>query len=301
MKRIGIIGLGLIGGSMAMDLRANRKDLQLLGVDTHPEHREIALARGLVDACFDSPDGLLEQHPELIILAVPVSSIIRLLPDLLSAIDAHTLLMDAGSTKSGICVAVEHHPCRGQFLAAHPIAGTEYSGPEAAFRGLFKDKPFILCDTAHTRPELLEKGKSLVEVLGAQIIELDAQQHDLHLAYVSHLSHVSSFMLAQTVLDIEKNQKAIFQLAGSGFASTVRLAKSSPEMWSPIFQQNAEFISEALQEYIIHLQHFQHALLKRDATKIHQLLHGANQIKALLPSNANHLNLKPQEDHVEQL
>jgi prephenate dehydrogenase len=147
----------------------------------------------------------------------------------------------------------------------------------------------------------LEKGIRLVEALGAQIIEMDAQQHDLHLAYVSHLSHVSSFMLAQTVLDLEKNQKAIFQLAGSGFASTVRLAKSSPEMWSPIFQQNAEFISEALQEYILHLQHFQHALLKKDASKVHEMLQNANQIKDLLPANANQLNLKPQEYHVEQL
>ena len=191
-------------------------------------------------------------------------------------------MIDTGSTKRSICKVIANHPNRGQFVAAHPIAGTENSGPEAAFSGLFRDKTNIICEQEKSSPEALAIVQKVFSTLGMKTIFMEPEEHDKHVAYVSHLSHVSSFLLGQTVLDIERDEKNIFALAGSGFASTVRLAKSSPDMWAPIFEQNSEFLSQALLEYIMHLQKFQYHLMKRDGKELHRIMKDANRIREVL-------------------
>jgi len=274
-----IIGLGLIGGSIALDLKKAGLVTHVAGIDQNDAHTTEALKRGLVDEIVQ-PDAV--KNADLIVLAIPVSALVKLLPGILDVVPGHTVVIDAGSTKSQICKAVANHPKRQQFVAAHPIAGTENSGPSAAFSGLFKNKTNIICERERSSPEALEVALKVFEALGMNTIFMDPEEHDRHVAYVSHLSHVSSFLLGQTVLDIERDEKNIFDLAGSGFASTVRLAKSSPDMWAPIFEQNAEYLSQALLEYIMHLQKFQYYLMKRDAKELHKIMSEANRIREIL-------------------
>ena len=205
-------------------------------------------------------------------------------------------MIDTGSTKSQICRAVSNHPNRGQFVAAHPIAGTENSGPEAAFAGLFQQKTNIICEKGRSSAGALSVAGEVFKTLGMNTIFMEPEEHDKHVAYVSHLSHVSAFLLGQTVLDIERDEKNIFALAGSGFASTVRLAKSSPDMWAPIFEQNAEYLSQALLEYIMHLQKFQYYLMKRDVKELHKTMTEANRIREIL----NGIEHKQPKQEVEQ-
>jgi prephenate dehydrogenase len=274
-----IIGLGLIGGSIALDLKKAGLVTHVAGIDQNDAHTTEALKRWLVDEIVQ-PDAV--KNADLIVLAIPVSALVKLLPGILDVVPGHTVVIDAGSTKSQICKAVANHPKRQQFVAAHPIAGTENSGPSAAFSGLFQNKTNIICERERTSPEALEVALKVFEALGMNTIFMDPEEHDRHVAYVSHLSHVSSFLLGQTVLDIERDEKNIFDLAGSGFASTVRLAKSSPDMWAPIFEQNAEYLSQALLEYIMHLQKFQYYLMKRDAKELHKIMSEANRIREIL-------------------
>jgi prephenate dehydrogenase len=216
------------------------------------------------------------------VVAIPVNAIVRTLPSILNMVNSTATVIDAGSTKSSICRAVQDHPNRSRFVASHPIAGTENSGPRAAFPGLFVHKTNIICEQERSSKDALSTAAALFQALGMQTIFMDADEHDKHVAYVSHLSHVSSFLLGQTVLDIEKDEKNIFALAGSGFASTVRLAKSSPEMWAPIFEQNLDYLSQALQEYIMHLQKFHYLLLKRDTKALYNIMANANEIRRVL-------------------
>jgi prephenate dehydrogenase len=213
----------------------------------------------------------------------------------LDIIQKNTVVIDAGSTKSSICKAITHHSKRNQFVAAHPIAGTENSGPTAAFHGLFKGKTNIICESGKSSGHALSVANKIFDALEMKTIYMEAEEHDKHVAYVSHLSHVSSFLLGQTVLDIEKDEKNIFDLAGSGFASTVRLAKSSPDMWAPIFEQNVEYLSQALLEYIMHLQRFHYHLMKRDTKELHRIMSKANEIRRVLDSKTE----KPKESTTE--
>jgi prephenate dehydrogenase len=275
-----IIGLGLIGGSIALDLRAARVSSVLNGVDINSENAQKAIELGLVD----SVTSLEESIPasDLVVVAIPVNALSKLLPRVLDLMNPGAVVIDAGSTKSSICRAVLNHPARRSFVASHPIAGTENSGPEAAFSGLFRNKTNIICEKEKSSADALAVAAKVMDALGMHTIFMDAEEHDKHVAYVSHLSHVSSFLLGQTVLDIEKDEKNIFALAGSGFASTVRLAKSSPDMWAPIFEQNLDYLSQALQEYIMHLQKFHYHLLKRDTKELHRIMAGANEIRRVL-------------------
>jgi len=298
MRNLAIIGLGLIGGSIALEARQKGFAKNIIGVDQNAEHQQKALDLKLVDVCLDLED-MLATAPDLIILAIPVSAIQRLLPSLLDVLPEKSYVLDTGSTKSAICAQVAAHPNRQRFIAGHPIAGTEFSGPEAAHFGLFSAKNFIFCEVERSAEQGLRYCRELMEAIGAKAIQMDAENHDTHLAYISHLSHVSSFMLGQTVLDIEKDNKAIFQLAGSGFASTVRLAKSSPDMWAPIFMQNASILGAALQEYIIQLQQFQHALIKRDEARIKDMLLAANKIKQVLPDTQEKVIETKKSNHNE--
>jgi prephenate dehydrogenase len=275
-----IIGLGLIGGSIAIDLRKSGFASVINGVDLNTTHAAKAVELGLVDAIKNEGEAIASA--DLIILAIPVNTLSQLIPSILDKIKKDAVVIDTGSTKSSICKAVTSHKNRSQFVAAHPIAGTENSGPEAAFSGLFKNKTNIICEKEKSSGHSLAIATKVFEVLGLNTIFMEPEEHDKHVAYVSHLSHVSSFLLGQTVLDIERDKKNIFALAGSGFSSTVRLAKSSPDMWAPIFEQNAEYLSQALLEYIMHLQKFQYHLMKRDVKELHRTMTEANQIRRIL-------------------
>jgi prephenate dehydrogenase len=278
--RTTIIGIGLIGGSMGLDLRKSGLASSLIGVDENSTHGRRAIELGLVDELLPLEEAA--KRSDLIITAIPVNAIKSVILKVLDTIGDGTVIIDTGSTKSQICKAIERHPRRSQFVAAHPIAGTENSGPDAAFNGLFQQKTNIICEKEKSSPEALVVANQVFEVLGLRTIYMDPVEHDKHVAYVSHLSHVSSFLLGQTVLDIEADEKNIFNLAGSGFASTVRLAKSSPDMWAPIFEQNAEYLSQALLEYIMHLQKFQYYLMKRDVNELHRIMKDANRIRKVL-------------------
>lgn len=275
-----VIGLGLIGGSMAIDLRKAGVSTELTGVDLNTANAARAVERGLVDK-IESEDKAVREA-DLILVAIPVNAMSQLLPSVLDNIKAGAVVIDAGSTKGLISKAVANHPKRDQFVAAHPIAGTENSGPDAAFSGLFRNKTNIVCERDKSSDYALTVAMRVFDALGLNTIFMEPEEHDKHVAYVSHLSHVSSFLLGQTVLDIEKDEKNIFALAGSGFASTVRLAKSSPEMWAPIFEQNLEYLSQALSEYIMHLQKFHYHLMKRDTKELHRIMSGANEIRRVL-------------------
>jgi prephenate dehydrogenase len=278
--KVTIIGLGLIGGSMALDLRKKGLATEVLGIDRDEANAEKALELKLVDKIVSENDFLGQS--DLVIVSIPVNAACALLPFMLESIGPGTVVIDTGSTKNSICKSVSGHPKRSQFVAAHPIAGTEFSGPTAAFYGLFDGKTNIICERDKSSEDALAVAEKVFKALGMNTIFMEPEDHDKHVAYVSHLSHVSSFLLGQTVLDIEKDEKNIFDLAGSGFASTVRLAKSSPDMWAPIFEQNAEHLSQALLEYIMHLQKFQYHLQKRDVKELHKIMTKANDIKRVL-------------------
>jgi len=275
-----IVGLGLIGGSMAIDLRKAGLATYLIGVDNNALHAGRALDLGLVDEVALLEDAVKEA--DLVITAIPVNVIKEVLFKVLDSLSGQAIVIDTGSTKSMICKAIENHAKRQQFVAAHPLAGTENCGPDAAVSGLFIQKTNIICEEARSSSRALEVARRVFSTLQMRTIFMDPVEHDKHVAYVSHLSHVSAFLLGQTVLDIEKDEKNIFNLAGSGFASTVRLAKSSPDMWAPIFEQNAENLSQALLEYIMHLQKFQYHLMKRDVKELHRIMTSANHIRKVL-------------------
>lgn len=278
--KVAIIGLGLIGGSIALDLRKKQFSKDIIGADFFEPHCDQALALGLVDQVLPLEKAVTAA--EVVIIAIPVNAINSVLVKVLDLITDDTVVIDTGSTKSLICKAAASHQRRGQFVAAHPIAGTENSGPSAAFVGLFSGKTNIICESDRSSEFALDTARRISEALEMRTIYMEPDEHDRHVAYVSHLSHVSSFLLGRTVLDIEADEKNIFNLAGSGFASTVRLAKSSPDMWAPIFEQNAEYLSQALLEYIMHLQKFQYFLMKRDVDELHRIMTEANRIREVL-------------------
>lgn len=287
-----IIGPGLIGGSIAKDLRKAGVATHLVGVEKNPDHAAKALELKLVDEILPAEDAL--PVSDLVFVSIPVNAIQQNILRILTLIGDKTVVIDAGSTKSQICDIVRDHPRRKQFVAAHPIAGTENSGPTAALEGLFKNKMNIICERELSGEEALKVADKVFQVLGMKTIFMEGKEHDKHVAYVSHLSHVSSFLLGQTVLDIEKDEKNIFALAGSGFASTVRLAKSSPDMWAPIFEQNSKYLKKALEEYIAHLQRFHKHLVNHETEKLYEIMVQANEIRRVLSGiELNHAPLNP--------
>lgn len=279
MKNVVVIGIGLIGGSMVKDLKKLRPEIKIIGVDANEAHVTAALNSGLID---EKGDLAVVADADVVILSIPVDASVKLLPEILDLIADDTLVIDVGSTKQDICKAVEHHPNRRNYLAAHPIAGTEFSGPQAAINDLFKQKTNIICDVEKTAFKLQERALSLFSDLGMRIRYMNPESHDKHIAYLSHLSHISSFMLGKTVIEKERNERDIFDMAGSGFASTVRLAKSSPEMWTPIFKQNKTNVVETLNEYINNLNQFKNLLESDDFEAIFDEMKNTNRIKDIL-------------------
>ena len=280
---VSIIGLGLIGGSLAISIRENELAKRIIGVDCSNKNAEDALAIRLVDEITNIETAV--PLADLIIITVPVDQTKLILPKVLDSINKNSTVIDVGSTKEGICRTADQHRNRGNFVATHPIAGTENYGPLAAIPGLFNDKLSIICDRERSFDFAILQTERLYKSLGMKIINMKSEEHDLHAAYVSHLSHISSFTLGLTVLEIEKNEETIFELAGSGFASTVRLAKSSPDMWAPIFDQNSKHLSEALNAYIKNLQLFKKLIEKKQTKKIYNLMKEANDIGRILEGN----------------
>ncbi|MEZ4883375.1 MAG: prephenate dehydrogenase [Chitinophagales bacterium] len=275
-----IIGLGLIGGSLGLDLKERGFTQKVIGVDANPKHTEDALELGLVDEVMKLKEAV--ELADLVILAVPVNAIIKLLPIVLDSIKDDAVVTDMGSTKGGMVKAVENHPKRGQYVASHPMAGTEYSGPRAAIRGMFDGKVAILCNATDSTPEAKHTVGFMYSRLKMRIIEMDAAEHDVHAAYVSHVSHISSFILANTVLEKEKSVANIFNMAGGGFASTVRLAKSSPEMWSQIFEQNADNIMEVINTYVKNLLLWRWHIEQGEFDELAKMMQSANEIRKIL-------------------
>ena len=279
MKNIYIVGVGLIGGSLAIDIKKNNPDVIIHGISRKETTLDKALSLNIIDKKATLDDI---EDADLVIVAIPVDATVKLLPTILDKISDTGLVVDAGSTKEAICNIVESHPKRRNFLAMHPIAGTEYSGPEAAISGLFVGKTNIVCEVEKTAFKLQEKALKLFEAIGMRIRYMNPKAHDKHIAYVSHLSHISAFMLGKTVIEKEKNERDIFDMAGSGFASTVRLAKSSPEMWTPIFNQNKENVIETLDEYINNLKQFKELMENDDFDAIYNEMKSTNYIKQIL-------------------
>lgn len=279
MKNIYIVGVGLIGGSIAKDVKDLNPSISIFGIDSNAEHLKQALELNVID--FEATLKDVAQA-DFVILTVPVDVSVKILPGILDMVGDDALVMDAGSTKRDICKAVENHPKRRNFLATHPIAGTEFSGPKAAMVGLFQKKTNIICEVEKTAFKLQEKALAIFQIMGMRIRYMNPEAHDKHIAYVSHLSHISAFMLGKTVIDKERNERDIFDMAGSGFASTVRLAKSSPAMWTPIFKQNKENVIETLEEYISNLTHFKDSMKADDFEAIFNEMENTNYIKDIL-------------------
>ena len=273
-----IIGLGLIGGSIALECKALNHNV--IGVDKNPDHQTQAIELGLVDSIETLE--VAAQKADIIVLAIPVNYIETLLPDLLNKIHPKAVVTDVGSTKKAICDAVRTHPRRGRYVAGHPLAGTEFSGPKAAHTGLFRGKKNLICEEDLSDEDALDIALELFNGCGLQSMFMNPDDHDKHLAYVSHLSHVSSFMLGLTVLDIEKDQKQIHNLASTGFQSTARLAKSSPQTWSPIFDKNSKYLVESLDSYIGYLTKFKNAVETGDKETAIQMMSEANDIRRVL-------------------
>ena len=277
--KVFIIGTGLIGGSFALDIQQEYSEAIIYVIDTNSRHLKEALEHGVIHKEATMNDLPLA---DIVFLTIPVDIALAVLPKVLDLISDDALVIDVGSTKQRICDVVKKHPKRRNFLAAHPIAGTEFSGPKAALQGLYKDKTNIICEVEKTAFKLQEKALEIFSKIGMRIRYMDAVSHDKHIAYVSHLSHISSFMLGKTVIDKEKNERDIFDMAGSGFESTVRLAKSSPAMWTPIFEQNKDNIIETLEEYIGNLQQFKALMEEHKFDKVFEEMQQTNHIASIL-------------------
>ena len=277
--KVGIVGLGLIGGSIGLKLKDLYDNIIIYGYDIDDDSVSYCLKNKIIDVKFDEE---FISELDFLFLAIPVESIKKQLSDYLNKTSNKTLIIDLGSTKFQICNSVESNQNRKNYLAAHPIAGTEFSGPNSAKKDLFNDKVMILCDTEKTDPNLLLDAKKIIKSLGMSIKTMNSKEHDKHIAYVSHLSHISSFMLGKTVMDKEDDEHAIYNLAGSGFESTVRLAKSSPEMWSSIFVENKKNIIESLDEYISNINNFKKLIELSDQKTLNDEMRRINGIKKIL-------------------
>ena len=278
-KRITIVGVGLIGGSLALQLKEKGLAAKLIGVDTREEHQKKALELELVDEVMELDEAIAAS--DVIILAIPVDAMVKILPGLLDKIDEQVVI-DMGSTKEQLIAVSKNHPKRGRLVATHPMWGTEYSGPQAAVHGAFENKAVIICNAGDSDKDALEWTKNMYMKIGMHLLEMDAVDHDLHAAYVSHISHITSFALANTVLEKEKEEDAIFELASAGFESTVRLAKSNPSMWVPIFMQNRENVLDVLNEHISQLRKFKSCLEKENYAYLQELIENANKIRKII-------------------
>jgi len=278
MKIIGV-GLGLIGGSMLLSLKRFYGNAEFLGLDHNSVHLQKAIDLNIIERQAEDADF---KDADLVIVSIPVDVSQKIIEEQLNKVGSKCLVIDMGSTKQKLCEGLTEHPKRHQFLAAHPIAGTEFSGPQAAFEILFDHKTMIVCEIEKTDPKLQALAMECFQKMGMKIRFMNPKAHDVHMAYVSHLSHISSFMLGKTVIDKEDDERNIFDLAGSGFESTVRLAKSNPDTWVPIFSENKTFVVEALSKYISNLEIFKKQLGSEEYKSLFTTMHKTNKLKEIL-------------------
>lgn len=279
-EKVTIVGIGLIGGSFALALKDRQLARKIIGVSRSAASAEKALALQLVDQILPLEEAV--RQSELIFISIPVDATIPIVQQVLDQIGDNAIVLDAGSTKQALCQAIAAHPNRSRFVATHPMWGTEHSGPEAAVHGAFAGRSCVICEKEKSAPDALQAVEQLYRDLGMHLIYMNAHDHDVHTAYISHISHITSFALANTVLEKEKAEDAIFELAAAGFESTVRLAKSSPAMWAPIFMQNRENVLDVLNEHITQLKKFKACLEKENYDYLLELMEQANTIRKIL-------------------
>lgn len=277
--KVGIIGLGLIGSSLALKISEAYNDITIYGEDISESNLKYTIENKIISNKLEEKDY---SKLDILFVAIPVDQVLKVLSPILDKVGENTLVVDLGSTKKPICDLVNSNQNRRKFLAAHPIAGTEFSGPMSADSSLFDNKTIILCETEKTENRLLNIAKDLFLSIGMSIKEMTADEHDKHIAYVSHLSHITSFMLGKTVMDKEKDEETIYDMAGSGFESTVRLGKSSPSMWTPIFNQNKKNIIDALDEYLKNIKNFKHLIETDNLSEMFNEMKQINGIKNIL-------------------
>lgn len=276
--RIAVIGLGLIGGSFSIEMK--RLKHHVMGFDLNEDHRNQALNSGMVDEISEGiPIG---DKVDLIVIATPVRTIKEILPKILDDLYPNQMVIDMGSTKKAITEKVGNHPNRSQYMACHPMAGTEFSGPKAAQKNLFRDRFMVICEKEKTNPEISERLEQLFLSMGMELVYYNPGAHDKHAAYVSHISHITSFALANTVLEKEENDEDIFKLAAGGFTSTVRLAKSNAQTWSEIFLENRNEVLDVLKEHISQLKRFENALQNQNDRELNEMMNAANQISKIV-------------------
>ena len=274
-----IVGVGLIGGSFSLALKDAGLVKKVIGIP-HGDSAERALKLGLIDEILPLEEAVPQS--DLIYVAIPVDSTIPMVTKILDLMTDRQFVADAGSTKQALCEAVAAHPLRARFVATHPMWGTEYSGPDAAVHHAFQGRSCVICEKEKSAPAVVDAMESVYRTLGMHMVYMDPANHDVHAAYVSHISHITSFALANTVLEKEREEDAIFQLAGGGFESTVRLAKSSPDMWAPIFMQNRDNVLDVLNEHIMQLRKFKSCLEKENMGYLQELMENANKIRRIL-------------------
>jgi prephenate dehydrogenase len=275
-----VVGVGLISGSFSLALKENGMVKNVIGVSRTKASIEKALELNLIDEALPLDEAV--KKSDLIYVAIPVDVTIPVMRQIMDLLNEKQIVADAGSTKHALCAELANHPMRGRFVATHPMWGTEYSGPEAAIRGAFIGRTCVICEKEKSDPQAVKTIVQIYEQLGMQLAYMDSASHDMHAAYVSHISHITSFALANTVLEKEKEEDAIFELAGGGFESTVRLAKSSPSMWLPVFKQNRENVLDVLNEHIVQLRKFKSCLEKENYEYLRELMENANRIKKIL-------------------
>ena len=277
---ITIVGVGLISGSFSLALKEKGLVKNVIGVSRTEASIKKALDLGLIDEALPLKEAVIKS--DLIYVAIPVDATVTVIREIMDMITDKQIVADAGSTKHALCAALANHPIRKRFVATHPMWGTEYSGPEAAVKNAFVGRSCVICEKEKSAPDAVATMENIYKELGMHLVYMNADAHDLHAAYVSHISHITSFALANTVLEKEKEEDAIFELAGGGFESTVRLAKSSPAMWAPVFMQNRENVLDVLNEHITQLRKFKSCLEKENYEYLWELMENANKIKRIL-------------------
>ncbi len=277
---ITIVGVGLISGSFSLALKEKRLAKNVIGISRTEASIKKALELGLIDESLPLKEAV--EKSDLIYVAIPVDATVTVMREIMDMITDKQIVADAGSTKNVLCKSLADHPMRKRFVATHPMWGTEYSGPEAAVRDAFVGRSCVICEKEKSDKDAVETMENVYKQLGMHLVYMDADAHDVHAAYVSHISHITSFALANTVLEKEKEENAIFELAGGGFASTVRLAKSSPAMWAPVFMQNRENVLDVLNEHISQLRKFKSCLEKENYEYLWELMENANKIKRII-------------------
>jgi prephenate dehydrogenase len=280
LDSITIVGVGLISGSFSLGLKDRGLVRNVIGVSRTDGSLEKALELGLIDEALPLAEAV--KKSELIYVAIPVDVTVPVMRQIMDLVTARQIVADAGSTKKALCESLSGHPMRSRFVATHPMWGTEYSGPEAAVHNAFTGRTCVICEKEKSDPDAAEMMEGLYREMGMHLVYMDADSHDMHAAYISHISHITSFALANTVLEKEKEDEAIFDLAGGGFESTVRLAKSNPSMWLPIFKQNREHLLDVLNEHIVQLRKFKSCLEKENYDYLRELMESANKIKRII-------------------